>query len=117
MSQAKVDRKKEIRKNREAVARKNKLHERIAWMITGVIGLAIIAWLAFSLYQKIDEYEASKPIDYKYYEADTSAVNEYVDDVATAAEEGSEAEVTEEAVTEETTEATAETTAETPAAQ
>ena len=84
MSQAKVEQKKEARKNREKLARKNKIETIIAYIITGVVVLAILGWLGFSVYQKYDAYKASQPIDYKYYEVDLGGMTDYLSEMQSA---------------------------------
>jgi len=79
MSQAKVDRYKEEKKNRKKIMAKEKRQ----WMLTqaglGIVGLAIVAWIGVSAYQAITAPSEDAAVEAKSYTVDNSALDEYID--------------------------------------
>ena len=79
MSQAKVDRYKEEKKNRKKIMAKEKRQ----WMFTqaalGLVGIAIVAWIGISAYQAFTTPPADAPVEVKNYTVDNSALDEYLD--------------------------------------
>lgn len=73
MSQAKVDRYKESKKNRKAIMAKEKRERVLIKLIGGVLVAALVAWIGMSGYNM---YEASKPLETVY--VDSTALDEYV---------------------------------------
>lgn len=72
MSQEKVDRYKEQKRNRKAIQAKKKRNALIAKSCSALIVLALVVWLGYSA---VDSYQAkqnSKPVS-----VDTSALDEY----------------------------------------
>ncbi len=51
MSQAKVDRNKEVKKNRKKIVRKEKMERRLTAIGGAILGIAIVGWAGFSVYQ------------------------------------------------------------------
>ncbi len=77
MSQAKVDRYKKEKANRQQIMKKEKM-ERTAWKIGGsVVALIMVGWIGFSAYNMI---EASKPktVTSETYEVVTDAISDYL---------------------------------------
>ena len=77
MSQAKVDRYKEQKRNREQIIRKQKRE----WMLTklglSAVALVLVAWVGVSVYNGVtssDETITDRPA----YSVDTTALNDYL---------------------------------------
>lgn len=77
MSQQKVDQKKLDKKNRRSMLRKKKAEEIASIAIVSIIGLAIVAWVGFSVYTKVQK-SAEANQTYEYNEIDTSALQDYL---------------------------------------
>ncbi|MFI3172815.1 MAG: hypothetical protein R3Y58_10705 [Eubacteriales bacterium] len=60
MSQEKVDKYKENKANRKEIMRKEKLHAMMLKATAGAIGLVIVGWLGFSVY---NSYTTSIPTE------------------------------------------------------
>ncbi len=72
MSQEKVDRYKEQKKNRKAIQAKKKRNAMVAKVCGGVVAVALAGWIGFSA---VDSYQArqnSKPVT-----VDITALDEY----------------------------------------
>lgn len=80
MSQAKVDKYKKDKANRQKIMQREK-RERLAWKIGGY-GLCVIAvcWIGFSAYNKF----YTPPV--KTYEVATGAIDDYLEGLETEAE-------------------------------
>ena len=92
MSQAKVDRYKEQKANRQKIMKKEK-RERMLWRIGGyAVLLVLVAWIGVSAYSRFHVETR------KFYDADTTAVDTYLNDLS--AEDTAEA-ADEEAVVDE----------------
>lgn len=77
MSQAKVDRYKKEKANRQQIMKKEKM-ERTVWKVGGsVVVLIMVGWIGFSAYNMI---EASKPktVTSETYEVNTDAITDYL---------------------------------------
>lgn len=73
MSQAKVDRYKEEKANRQKIMAKEK-REKTAWKVGGyVVVLAIVGWIGFSAYNTF-----KLPVASQTYELDTAAMDDYM---------------------------------------
>ena len=72
MSQAKVDRYKEEKKNRKEIIRKEKSKQLARRAVVSLLGLALVGWLGYSAYNM---YETNKPKDTA--EVDYTAVTDY----------------------------------------
>ena len=68
MSQAKVDRYKEEKKNRKQIMAKERRKRIAAYTVSGVIAVAIIGWAGFSGYRA---YESNKPMETVYTNLDS----------------------------------------------
>lgn len=81
MSQAKVDRYKEEKKNRKQIMAKEKRNHKLAVMAGWLVALAIVAWAGVSAY---NIYENNKPMETIY--TDLTALDEYMNSFGTDAE-------------------------------
>ncbi|SDI34133.1 hypothetical protein SAMN05421493_1125 [Pseudobutyrivibrio sp. 49] len=77
MSQQKVDQKKLDKKNRRSTLRKKKIEEVLSLAIVAVIGIAILGWVGYSVYTKVQD-SASENATYEYYDIDTAAIQDYL---------------------------------------
>ena len=73
MSQAKVDRYKEEKRNRKKEIQKAKRHRKLSKIIIPVIVIAIVAWIAYS---GVTFYQEQKPMT--ELSVDLSAINDYL---------------------------------------
>ena len=55
MSQEKVNQKKHLKENRKSIVRKKKIEEFVSLAIVAVIGIAIVVWVGFSVYDKFQK--------------------------------------------------------------
>lgn len=77
MSQAKVDKYKKDKANRQQIMKKEKM-ERTIWKVGGSLLVLLMAgWVGFSAYTKIDQM-TEKPITSESYEVNTSAISDYL---------------------------------------
>ncbi len=78
MSQAKVDRYKEQKKNRQKIMKKEKRE----WMLTkaalGVFAAIVIAWAGVSVYQNVTYVPEDPTVEVQDYTVNTSALDEAV---------------------------------------
>ena len=113
MSQAKVDRYKEEKRNREKILKKEKRQLLLMKIGGAVVGVVLVGWIGFSVYhQTTNTANASG----KTYSVDTAALDNYMSNMSASeaeTEESSSAET--EAVTESGTEAATESSAQTEA--
>lgn len=72
MSQAKVDRYKEQKKNRKQILKRQKRNRFLAYSAATVIAAGIIGWAGYSVYQVYDENRPET-----YTEVDMTALNDY----------------------------------------
>lgn len=73
MSQQKVDQHKKEKYNRKQIMRKQKREQLLMRICGTVFALAIVGWIGFSVYNKI---EASQPVSYT--EVDMDALTDYI---------------------------------------
>lgn len=73
MSQAKVDRYKEEKKNRKQIMAREKRNHKLAVLGGWLVALAIVGWAGYSAY---NIYENNKPVETIY--ADLSALDDYL---------------------------------------
>lgn len=73
MSQAKVDRYKEEKKNRKQIMAKEKRANALRALAGGVVVVALLGWIGVSGY---NWYLASQPLDTIY--VDTTAIDDYM---------------------------------------
>lgn len=77
MSQQKVDQKKLDKKNRKSILKKKKIEEILSIVVVSIIGLAIVAWVGYSVYSKVQTASAENAT-YEYYDIDTAAIQDYI---------------------------------------
>ena len=73
MSQAKVDRYKEEKKNRKAIIAKEKRKQVLSVAAAVLVAVAVLGWAGVSGYQA---YQNNKPLETIY--TDMSAINDYM---------------------------------------
>ncbi len=119
MSQAKVDYKKEQRKNIKKTVRKRKISHVIGMIVFALVACGMIGWLGFSGYQTYTEAKANGTSTREEIPVDLDAISDYLTEITpveetteeTSDSEEENAEESSEETTEETTEETAETEA------
>ena len=116
MSQAKVDKYKEQKKNRDKIMKREKRERILAEVIVCVVVAVLIGWAGYSFYQN------HKPTVVNTYTVDGTALNDYMSELNAETETETTAETEEstdaaesesETASEETTETASETVAET----
>ena len=73
MSQEKVDRYKEQKKNRKAIQARKKRNALITNACASLIALALVAWLGYSIVDSYEKKQNSGPVT-----ADISALDDYI---------------------------------------
>ena len=73
MSQAKVDRYKEEKKNRKKIMAREKRHRIIGYIAGCIVAVCIVGWAGYSGYRA---YENNKPVETIY--ANLDAINDYM---------------------------------------
>ena len=82
MSQEKVDRYKEQKRNRKAIQAKKKREALLTKICAGLIVLALVGWLGYSVMYKYDQKQNSGDVT-----ADITALNDYVSGLSADGEE------------------------------
>ena len=83
MSQAKVDRYKEEKKNRAKIMAKEKREKAITNVIIGLVGVAIFAWAGVSVYQSIQNMnKAGQAVEMESFTVNVDALDEYLSTLA-----------------------------------
>ena len=77
MSQEKVNQKKLDKKNRRATLRKKKIEEVLSLTVVAVICIAIVAWVGYSVYSKV-QTASQESATYEYFDIDTAALQDYL---------------------------------------
>lgn len=78
MSQEKVDRYKERKRNRKAIEAKKKREVLLAKLCAGLLVLALVGWLGYSVVYKYEQKQNSGAVS-----ADIDALNDYVSSLST----------------------------------
>ncbi|MBO7709989.1 MAG: hypothetical protein J6S83_05945 [Lachnospiraceae bacterium] len=80
MSQAKVDRYKEEKKNRKQIMAKEKREWAMIKAGGGILAALVVAWIGFSVYQTINapKEPENTPIVVTDYTVNTDALNDYI---------------------------------------
>lgn len=78
MSQAKVDRYKEQKKNRKEIMKKEKREWLLTKLGVSAVGLALAAWIGISVANGFIEPDTTTP-EVKSYTVNTSALDDFVD--------------------------------------
>ena len=76
MSQAKVDKYKAEKANRKEIMKKEKRNKLITRIVGTVIGLALVGWIGYSVYDSI-----STQIAYTLIDVDLSAAEDYLNEL------------------------------------
>lgn len=76
MSQEKVNRYKEEKANRKEIMAKEKRQKRLMQLGGGLIALALVCWLGYSVYDSLNQPDTSA------VEIDASAMEEYLSTLA-----------------------------------
>ena len=85
MSQAKVDRYKEEKRNRAKIIKKEKRQQMATKLGMYLVGLVLVAWVGVSVYNGVTTKDASE-IEKPTYTVDTTALDDFMTDL-TAEEE------------------------------
>ena len=84
MSQAKVDRYKEEKRNREQIIKKQKRD----WMLVkagiSVLIIVVVGWLGMAVYETVTAPEPITAENMETYTVDTTAIDEYLYDLSSA---------------------------------
>ena len=78
MSQAKVDRYKEEKRNREKIMKKQKREWFLTKTTLGVFGVVLIGWFGVSVYQNVTAKPESTVVETESYNVDTSSLDDYL---------------------------------------
>jgi len=81
MSQAKVDRYKEEKKNRKQIMAKEKREWAMMKAGGGLLALLVVAWIGFSVYQTVTapkETDTNTPVEVTDYTVNTDALTDYI---------------------------------------
>lgn len=78
MSQAKVDRYKQEKKNRDKIMKKQKMEWLATKIVLGVFGVAIVGWAGFSTYQAFNGPKDNVVVETESYTVNTSALDDYL---------------------------------------
>ncbi len=79
MSQAKIDQRKELKKNRKKIVQKEKRERFLAYCATGILCVAIAGWIGYSAYGVYEEAHANDPLP--KVTADVSSVEDFIMDL------------------------------------
>ncbi|MBR1629926.1 MAG: hypothetical protein IJ679_11795 [Lachnospiraceae bacterium] len=82
MSQAKIDYRKELKKNRKKILKKEKRERVLGYCVGILIAAAIAGWVGYSAYGLYEEAHANDPLP--EISADISSVEDYLTDLNTA---------------------------------
>ena len=78
MSQEKVDRYKEYKKNRDKILKHEKNMRRLEAGIAAVVAAVFIAWFGWSIYHNVTKQEAAAPQAAEMVEIDMNGYSDYV---------------------------------------
>ena len=78
MSQAKVDKYKEEKKNRKKIMAREKRQWFLTQAALTIAGLAIVAWVGIGAYQAITAPSGDETAEVKTYTIDNSALDDYI---------------------------------------
>lgn len=76
MSQAKVDRYKEEKKNRKQIMKKAKIKKTVNTVLLSTVCLAFVGWIGYSA---VKSYQANQPASYT--EVNYDAINNYLSEM------------------------------------
>ena len=78
MSQAKVDRYKEEKKNRSKIMKKQKMEWMITKIVLAVFAVAIVGWAGVSVYHTVNGSSDSTTAETESYTVNASALDDYL---------------------------------------
>ncbi len=84
MSQKKVDAYKQKKANRDKIMKKEKILLRLEMLAAAVVGIAIVCWIGYSVYDKATEGQENVRIETVM---DTSALDDYASSLTADTEE------------------------------
>lgn len=79
MSQAKVDRYKEEKRNRAQIIKKQKREWLAVKASLSLVALVMVAWVGFSVYRVMNPADTTTPVDKPTYTVDTAAIDDFMD--------------------------------------
>ena len=82
MSQAKVDRYKEEKKNRAKIMRKEKLERKLSAACAGLIAIALVGWAGFSVYRIANPVAETEETAMESYTVNTDALDSYLNSLS-----------------------------------
>lgn len=88
MSQAKVDRNKELKKNRKKIIKKQKRGLILEKIVLSLILVAVVAWIGYSAYGVYEQAHADDPLE--AISIDLSAIEDYVTALSDSASDDAE---------------------------
>ncbi|MDD3220615.1 MAG: hypothetical protein PHC41_15840 [Lachnospiraceae bacterium] len=80
MSQAKVDKYKQEKANREKIMKKERLIKRIEITVCALICAGVVAWIGYSVYGEIQSSKAAETVAYTL---DSTAMDDYISGLTT----------------------------------
>lgn len=86
MSQAKVDRYKEEKKNRAKIIKKEKRQLLAMKLGASAVAVVLVAWFGVSVYLGFQSQDASTTAEKVNYTINTSAIDEFLTDLYTTAD-------------------------------
>ncbi len=78
MSQEKVDRHKEEKKNRTKLMKRQKRQRRLMEGGAVLVAVLVVAWVGVSIYNYSDVSDTTAVVDLPTYEINTSALDDYL---------------------------------------
>ncbi|MCD8103477.1 MAG: hypothetical protein LUF35_00385 [Lachnospiraceae bacterium] len=78
MSQEKVDRYKEEKKNRAKIIKKEKRQWMLTKLAMGLVGVLVVVWVGFSVYNYTGTSDDTTTVDLPTYTVDTTALDDYL---------------------------------------
>ena len=82
MSQAKIDHRRELKKNRKKILKKEKRERMLGYCVGILLVAAIAGWLGYSAYGLYEEAHANDPLP--SISADISSVEDYLTEINTS---------------------------------
>ncbi len=82
MSQAKVDRYKEEKKNRSKIMKKQKMEWMLTKVVLAVFAVAIVGWAGVSVYHTVTRSSETTTAETESYTVNASALDEYLNSLS-----------------------------------
>ena len=61
MSQAKVDRNKQLKRDRKKIVKREHRREKVAAVVGIIVAILLLIWLGFSISQQVEKHNEDKP--------------------------------------------------------